>query len=150
MNLKYFIHSNNKYKLTKIIYTIISIFSIFFLKIFYCFREGKGERNITVWLLLKCPLLGTWPTTQARALDMELNQLPFGSHASAQSTEPRQPGQFSVYSEHPLRKLRPQSYVPVARPHLQAFVNFPRLCCLSSSSPYSHVAGAELSSVGQG
>ena len=25
------------------------------------------ERNITVWLLLVCPSLGTWPATQARA-----------------------------------------------------------------------------------
>ena len=29
--------------------------------------ERKRERNINVWLLLT-PLLGTWPTTQARAL----------------------------------------------------------------------------------
>ena len=26
------------------------------------------ERNIDVWLLLVCPLLGAWPTTQACAL----------------------------------------------------------------------------------
>ena len=34
-------------------------------------REGRGkwkERNINVWLPLVCPLLGTWPTTQAYAL----------------------------------------------------------------------------------
>ena len=30
--------------------------------------EGERERNINVWLLLMCPLLGTWPTTQACAL----------------------------------------------------------------------------------
>ena len=29
--------------------------------------EGR-ERNINVWLPLECPLLGTWPTTQACAL----------------------------------------------------------------------------------
>ena len=30
---------------------------------------GKGrERNISVWLPFVCPLLGTWPATQARAL----------------------------------------------------------------------------------
>ena len=28
----------------------------------------KIERNINVWLPLMCPLLGTWPTTQASAL----------------------------------------------------------------------------------
>ena len=27
------------------------------------------ERNINVWLPLMCPLLGTWPTTQACALN---------------------------------------------------------------------------------
>ena len=26
------------------------------------------ERNINMWLLLTCPLLGTWPATQACAL----------------------------------------------------------------------------------
>ena len=31
-------------------------------------REKEKERNINVWLLLTCPLLGTWPTTQACAL----------------------------------------------------------------------------------
>ena len=31
-------------------------------------REKERERNINVWLPLACPLLGTWPTTQACAL----------------------------------------------------------------------------------
>ena len=31
-------------------------------------RENKRERNINVWLPLVCPLLGTWPATQACAL----------------------------------------------------------------------------------
>ena len=30
--------------------------------------EKERERNISAWLPLECPLLGTWPTTQARAL----------------------------------------------------------------------------------
>ena len=30
-------------------------------------REKERERNINVWLPLMCPLLGTWPTTQACA-----------------------------------------------------------------------------------
>ena len=45
-----------------------------FLKDFiYLFLEGKREKegNINVWLPLACPLLGTWPTTQACALDWE-------------------------------------------------------------------------------
>ena len=31
-------------------------------------KEKERERNINVWLPLVHPLLGTWPTTQARAL----------------------------------------------------------------------------------
>ena len=27
-------------------------------------REKERERNITVWLPLECPLLGTWPATR--------------------------------------------------------------------------------------
>ena len=36
----------------------------------YLFLESgeDRERNISVWLLLVCPLLGTWPTTQACGL----------------------------------------------------------------------------------
>ena len=30
--------------------------------------EKERERNINVWLPLACPLLGTWPTTQACSL----------------------------------------------------------------------------------
>ena len=47
---------------------------ILFKKDFYLFLErGEGrekdrERNISVWLPLTCPQLGTWPTTQACAL----------------------------------------------------------------------------------
>ena len=31
-------------------------------------REEEREININVWLPLACPLLGTWPAIQARAL----------------------------------------------------------------------------------
>ena len=48
---------------------------LYFLKIFiYLFlergegREKEWERNLSVWLPRMCPLLGTWPTTQACAL----------------------------------------------------------------------------------
>ena len=65
------------------------------------FREGEGkekerERNITVWVPLIRPLLGTWPETQACALteNRESNWQPFDSQAGTQSTEPHQPGQF--------------------------------------------------------
>ena len=44
----------------------------FFFKILFIFRErgreGERERNINVWLPLECPLLSTWPATQACAL----------------------------------------------------------------------------------
>ena len=51
-----------------------NIQSFFFLRILYNYiwkeigREKKRERNINVWLALMCPLLGTWPTTQACVL----------------------------------------------------------------------------------
>ena len=54
--------------------------------------EKERERNVNVCLPLAYPLLGTWPATQAGALDWELNWRPFGSQASTQSTEPHQPG----------------------------------------------------------
>ena len=46
---------------------------LYFNYLFLIFRErgkkGKRERNINVWLLLTHPLLGTWPATQACALN---------------------------------------------------------------------------------
>ena len=51
-----------------------------------------------MWLPLTHPILGTWPTTQACALDWELNWRPFGSQASTQSTKPHQPGPHSFLS----------------------------------------------------
>ena len=65
-------------------------FLYFFFKRFYLFlgREKERERNANVWLPLARPLLGTWPVTQACALDCESNRRPFGSQAGAQSTEP--------------------------------------------------------------
>ena len=69
----------------------------FFKDFIYLFLErGEGrekeKRHINVWLPLAHPLLGTWPTTQAWALDWVLNQQPFGSQVGTQSTEPHQPG----------------------------------------------------------
>ena len=55
-------------------------------------RGERGEKHQYVLPLVR-PLLGTWAATQACALDWELNQLPFGWQAVAQSTEPHQPGQ---------------------------------------------------------
>ena len=54
---------------------MLNIFFFFFLKDFiYLFLErGEGkkkerERNISVWLCLVCPLMGTWPATQTCVL----------------------------------------------------------------------------------
>ena len=47
-------------------------FFFFFKDFIYFFRErgreGETESNIIAWLLLTCPHLVTWPTTQACAL----------------------------------------------------------------------------------
>ena len=74
----------------------------FFLKIYtelyllFLERGREGERgretDINVWLPLACPLLGTWPATQACALDWKSNQQLFGLQASSQSTEPHSQG----------------------------------------------------------
>ena len=64
-------------------------------------REGweKEERNISVWLPLMCPLLGTWPHNPGMCPDWELSQGPFSSQAGTQSTEPHQPGLYIVLKE---------------------------------------------------
>ena len=49
-----------------------------------------------MWLPLARPLLGIWPATQACA-HWELNWLCFGLQASAQPTEPHQPGQDPIF-----------------------------------------------------
>ena len=49
-------------------------FFLSFLFSIYLFLEGgegkekEGERNVSVWLPLVHPILGTWPVTHARAL----------------------------------------------------------------------------------
>ena len=66
-----------------------NFFSIFYFKniLFILFlergegREKERERNINVWLSLAHPLLGIWPTTQARVPNWESNQQTFGSQA---------------------------------------------------------------------
>ena len=44
-----------------------SDFPLFYEDFIYLFLE-RGERNISVWLLLMHPQLGTWPATWAYAL----------------------------------------------------------------------------------
>ena len=55
------------------ILSMIKSFHSFFLRFYLVIfrergKEGERERNINVWLPFTRPLLGTWPTTQARAL----------------------------------------------------------------------------------
>ena len=51
---------------------LVCSFFFLILKILFIFSqremEGERERNISVWLLLTCPLLGTWPAALACAL----------------------------------------------------------------------------------
>ena len=57
-------------------------------------REKDRERNITVWLPLMWPPLGTWPATQG----IEPATLWFAD--PAQSTELHQPGNFPMFISH--------------------------------------------------
>ena len=69
--LNIFIPINPVISLVEIYYNKITK-SFFSQKILFIFRQrgkrGGRERNINVWLPLTCPLLVTWPTTQARDL----------------------------------------------------------------------------------
>ena len=58
---------DNKTRFLTIMYNFQKIFIYLFLKRGER-REKERDRNINVWLPLTCPLLGTWPTTQACAL----------------------------------------------------------------------------------
>ena len=67
-------------------------------KRFYLFIFGRGEgrekereRNISVWLPLMHPPLGSGHNL-GMCPDWESNQPPFGSQAGTQCTEPQQPG----------------------------------------------------------
>ena len=51
----------------------LKVLLLFLKRFLFIFRERgrrkkEGERNVNVWLPLECPLLGTWPATQACAL----------------------------------------------------------------------------------
>ena len=56
-------------------------------------REEERERNIDVWLPFTYPVLGNLACNPGMCHDWESNQQPCGLQASAQSTEPHQPGQ---------------------------------------------------------
>ena len=67
--------NEDKFSLETISLSTNTSFNYLFFKRFYLFifREGEGrekeeDRNINMWVSLACPLLGTWPATQACAL----------------------------------------------------------------------------------
>ena len=71
---------------------LVKIFLSFFLRFYlFSFGEGKGGRNINVWLPLVSPPLGTWPAAQACALTGNRTRDPL-VHRHTQATEPYQPG----------------------------------------------------------
>ena len=74
---------NNKASVVlKIFYLFIYLFIYLLI---YLERGREGERgNINVWLPLACPLLGTWPTTQACALEWASNWQCLDSQAGTQ------------------------------------------------------------------
>ena len=88
---------------TFVIFCFFKIIAIFYKDLFVFRekgREGERERETSMCkrycidrLPLACPLLGTLPATLVMCPDWELNWRPFSSQASAQSTEPHQPGQ---------------------------------------------------------
>ena len=68
-------------------------------------REKERERNINVWLPLVHPQRGWEDLARNPGMcpDWESNRWPFGSQASAQSTELHQPGLyfcFNIFFEH--------------------------------------------------
>ena len=68
------------------------VLGFFFFKIlFIYFREGEGEKHQCA-VASHVPLVGDLACNPGMCPDWELNWRPFGSQASAQSTEPRQPG----------------------------------------------------------
>ena len=53
------------------------------------------ERYIN-WLPLTCPQLGNLAHNPSTCPDWDSNLIPFGSYASAQSSEPHQPGYLNA------------------------------------------------------
>ena len=80
---------------------ILKIFQFLFFKRFYLliFREREGkkkeERNINVWLPLMHPPTRDLAHNPGMCPHWELNRQPFSLQASAQPTEPHQPGPIS-------------------------------------------------------
>ena len=88
-----------------------------FLKIFIslCFRKGKGGRkrgrkNINVWeehqsVASHVPPTGDLAHNPGTCPDWESNRWPFHSRASAQSTEPHQPGWHTLFKGFFLKRV---------------------------------------------
>ena len=76
--------------------------TFFFLKRYFIFRErrkegeSKGEKHQCVVISYMHPT-GDMAGNPGMCPNWELNQQPFGSQASAQSTEPHQPGWVVIF-----------------------------------------------------
>ena len=57
-------------------FSLQGFFFLFKITYLFIFRGKERERNITVWLRLAHPLLGTWPATQACALTVNQTSNP--------------------------------------------------------------------------
>ena len=91
------------YMFTYYIFCLKSTFLNKNILVFYLFifREGKGGtkrgRETSMCVCLSCGPIGDLACNPGICPDWESNQWPFGSQASAQSTEPHQPGLLGVF-----------------------------------------------------
>ena len=71
---QYFLYFTSPWLILYWQFVLRNSFYLFFWDFIYSFlergeeKEKERERNISVWLLLECPVSGTWPATQACAL----------------------------------------------------------------------------------
>ena len=84
------------------IYVFISLFIYLKILFIYFQTEGKrgrkrGRRTPVCGCLLHAPHAGDLAQNPGMCPDWELNRQPFGLQASAQSTEPHQPGLFIYF-----------------------------------------------------
>ena len=113
MNLQAFYHLSFILCLMSILFSFLLFFKILFINFLQRGerREKERERNISVWLPLTHPQLEIWPATLAYALVWESNQRRFGSQASAQFTNPHQPGLIQLSLGYSAMKNKPQILV---------------------------------------
>ena len=60
-------------------------------------KEKERDRNINVWVPLMCPLLGTWPATQACALTRNRSSDPLVSRPALSPLSHTSQGAFLIF-----------------------------------------------------